>query len=206
MQLPEDNVPSKGSKASECSDRLVSPLKAFKEHVIQHNVNNSTAGACNSHSLSQQCHIGETVHKPQNLCALPKKLMDFLQPCMQNQWSCELLSYSRILQQVACRAGWERVAPHLSVPERQLEPGGWGNTSLEREETVTGFHEWITGTTCCLAENYSNLMLNHKAVATTWLATRFLQSSHPNPKFSEQSPFSMTYGHAPRCKNSIHPC
>lgn len=85
MQLPQDAVPSKGSKALECSDGLVSPLKAFKERVIQHNANNSTAGACSSRSLSQQCHRGERALKPQDLCALPKKLMDFLQLYVQNQ-------------------------------------------------------------------------------------------------------------------------
>lgn len=53
--------------------------------LSNHNANNSAAGACNSQPLSQQCHIGETAHKPLTLYASPTKLMDSLQPYVQNQ-------------------------------------------------------------------------------------------------------------------------
>ena len=53
--------------------------------LSNHNAKNSAAGACNFHPLGQQCHSGETAHKPLILYASPKKLMDSLQPYVQNQ-------------------------------------------------------------------------------------------------------------------------
>lgn len=50
--------------------------------LSNHNAKNSAAGTCN---LGQQCHIGETAHKSLTLYTLPTKLMDSLQPYVQNQ-------------------------------------------------------------------------------------------------------------------------
>lgn len=51
-----------------------------------HNTDNSAVGAgSNSHPLGQQCHRGETALKPLTLYTSSAKLMDSLQPHVQNQ-------------------------------------------------------------------------------------------------------------------------
>lgn len=51
-----------------------------------HNTENSAAGAgSNSHPLGQQCHRGETALKLLTLYTLSAKVMDSLQPHVQNQ-------------------------------------------------------------------------------------------------------------------------